>query len=46
MPEVGAAFEKLGIAVRFTGPQELSSFFDAEIRRWSVAVKFSGAQPD
>ena len=46
LPEVASAFEKLGMAVRFTGPAAFASFFDAEIKRWGVAVKFSGAQVD
>ena len=46
IPEVSSAFEKLGMAVRYTNPQEFAAFFDMEIRRWAVAVKFSGAQAD
>ena len=46
IPEVSAAFEKLGMVVRFTSPQEFSNHFDTEIKRWGVAVRFSGAQAD
>ena len=46
LPEVSSAFEKLGMAVRFTGPQEFAAYFDTEIKRWGVAVRFSGAQAD
>lgn len=46
LPEVAAAFGKLGMAVRYAGPAEFATFFDAEIKRWGVAVKFSGAQAD
>lgn len=46
LPEVAAAFGNLGMAVHFAGPTEFAAYFDAEIKRWEVAVKFSGARPD
>lgn len=46
MPDVAAAFGRLGMAVRFAGPRAFANFFDGEIKRWGVAVKFSGAQAD
>jgi tripartite-type tricarboxylate transporter receptor subunit TctC len=45
-PEVVAAFEKPGMSVRFAGAREFAQFLDAEIERWAVAVKHSGAQAD
>jgi tripartite-type tricarboxylate transporter receptor subunit TctC len=46
MPEVVAAFEKLGLAVRFLGARDFADYFDREMKRWAVAVKYSGAQAD
>ena len=45
-PDVFAAFEKLGMNVRFAPAREFGAFIDAEIARWAVAVKYSGAQAD
>ena len=44
--ELIAAFEKPGMTVSFAGAREFGEFLDAEIRRWAVAVKHSGAQAD
>jgi tripartite-type tricarboxylate transporter receptor subunit TctC len=46
LPEVVSAFEKLGMSVRFLGAREFSEFYEREMQRWSVAVRYSGAQPD
>ena len=45
-PEAVAAFEKTGMTVKFGGAQEFAALLDAEIRRWALAVKHSGAQAD
>jgi tripartite-type tricarboxylate transporter receptor subunit TctC len=45
-PEVIEAFEKPGMSVRFAGAREFAAFLDAEIARWSAAVKHSGATAD
>jgi len=44
--ELIAAFEKPGMTASFAGAREFGQFLDAEIRRWAVAVKHSGAQAD
>ncbi len=44
--ELIAAFEKPGMTASFAGAREFAEFFDAEIRRWAVAVRYSGAQAD
>jgi len=44
--ELIAAFEKPGMTASFAGAREFREFLDAEIRRWAVAVKHSGAQAD
>ncbi len=46
MPDVLAAFDKLGMTVRFAPAREFGAFMDAEIARWAVAVRYSGAQAD
>jgi tripartite-type tricarboxylate transporter receptor subunit TctC len=46
LPEVLAAFEKLGIGVRFLGARDFADYYDGEIKRWAAAVRYSGAQPD
>jgi tripartite-type tricarboxylate transporter receptor subunit TctC len=46
MPDVLAAFDKFGMNVRFAPAREFAAFFDAEIARWALAVKHSGAQAD
>lgn len=45
-PGVVAAFEKPGMSVRFAGAREFARFLDAEIERWALAVRYSGAQAD
>jgi tripartite-type tricarboxylate transporter receptor subunit TctC len=45
-PETVAAFEKLGMSVRYLGPREFADYYDREIKRWAAAVEFSGARPD
>jgi len=44
--ELIASFEKPGMTASFAGAREFGEFLDAEIRRWAVAVKHSGAQAD
>jgi tripartite-type tricarboxylate transporter receptor subunit TctC len=46
LPEVLAAFEKLGMSVRFLGARDFADYYDQEIKRWAAAVSYSGAQPD
>jgi tripartite-type tricarboxylate transporter receptor subunit TctC len=46
MPDVLAAFDKFGMNVHFAPAREFGAFFDAEIARWALAVKYSGAQAD
>ena len=46
LPDVIAAFEKPGMNLSFGGPETFATFLNAEIERWAVAVKFSGAQAD
>ena len=46
MPDVRAAFEKYGMNLHFAGAREFGAYLDAEIARWGVAVKYSGAQAD
>jgi tripartite-type tricarboxylate transporter receptor subunit TctC len=41
-----AAFEKPGMTASFAGARDFARFLDEEIKRWSVAVKHSGAQAD
>lgn len=45
-PAVAGAFEKAGMTVSFAGARGFAAFLDEEIRRWALAVKFSGAQAD
>jgi tripartite-type tricarboxylate transporter receptor subunit TctC len=45
-PEAVAAFERTGMAVKFGSAGEFAALLDAEIRRWALAVKHSGAQAD
>ena len=46
MPDVVAAFEKLGMNTRFSGARDFADYFDREIKRWAAVVRFSGAQAD
>jgi tripartite-type tricarboxylate transporter receptor subunit TctC len=45
-PDVIAALERIGMAVKFMPAKEFGAFIDAEIDKFSVAVKFSGAIAD
>jgi tripartite-type tricarboxylate transporter receptor subunit TctC len=45
-PDVVEAFEKPGMTVNFAGARDFARFLDAEIARWAVAVKQSGATAD
>jgi len=42
-PETAAAFEKVGLTVRFMGAAEFGRFWDAEIAKFALAIKHSGA---
>src|SRR6195256_1657566 len=44
--ELIAAFEKPGMTAGFAGAREFAQFLDAEIERWAIAVRHSGAQAD
>jgi len=41
--ETAAAFEKVGLTVRFMGAAEFGRFWDAEIAKFALAIKHSGA---
>ena len=45
-PDAVSAFEKTGMTVKFGGAEAFAALLDAEIRRWALAVKHSGAQAD
>jgi hypothetical protein len=38
-----AAYEKAGLAVRFMGAAEFGRFWDAEIAKFALAIRHSGA---
>jgi tripartite-type tricarboxylate transporter receptor subunit TctC len=42
-PEIRAVFEKQNMAVHFMGSKDFGAFIDAEIAKWTAAVKYSGA---
>jgi tripartite-type tricarboxylate transporter receptor subunit TctC len=42
-PETAAAYEKAGLTVRFMGAAEFGKFWDAEIAKFALAIKHSGA---
>jgi tripartite-type tricarboxylate transporter receptor subunit TctC len=46
LPEVHAAFAKLGMAVRFSGSKDFAEYYSREMKRWAAAVKYSGARAD
>ncbi|MFM9972435.1 MAG: Bug family tripartite tricarboxylate transporter substrate binding protein [Burkholderiales bacterium] len=46
LPDIVSTFAKPGMNVHFAPAREFASFLDAEIERWGVAVKVSGAQAD
>lgn len=41
--ETAAAFEKVGLTVRFMGAAEFGRFWDAEIAKFALAIRHSGA---
>ena len=43
-PEAGALLEKAGVSVHFMGAQEFSAFFAAEMERFALAIRQSGAK--
>lgn len=45
-PEVASLLERQGMALRFLGAKEFGAFLDAEIAKFAVAVKYSGAAVD
>jgi tripartite-type tricarboxylate transporter receptor subunit TctC len=45
-PDAIAAFEKTGMTVSFGSARRFGELLDAEIGRWALAVKHSGAQAD
>ena len=42
-PETAARYERAGLTVHFLGAQAFGDFWDAEIERFALAVKVSGA---
>jgi len=42
-PQVAAAYENAGLTVRFMGAVEFGRFWDAEIAKFALAIKHSGA---
>ena len=46
LTDIQSAFGKPGMNVHFAPAREFAAFLDAEIERWGVAVKVSGAQVD
>jgi tripartite-type tricarboxylate transporter receptor subunit TctC len=42
-PETAAAYERAGLTVRFMGAAEFGRFWDAEIEKFALAIKHSGA---
>lgn len=45
-PEVASLLERQGMALRFLGAKEFGAFIDAEIAKFALAVKYSGAAVD
>jgi len=43
LPEVAAAYDRVGLPFRFMGAAEFGSFLDEETRKFALAVKHSGA---
>jgi tripartite-type tricarboxylate transporter receptor subunit TctC len=43
LPQVVAAYENAGLTVRFMGAAEFGKFWDAEIAKFALAIKHSGA---
>jgi tripartite-type tricarboxylate transporter receptor subunit TctC len=46
VPEVITMFERQGMTVRYLDAREFSNFIDAEIAKFALAVKYSGAEVD
>ncbi len=44
--EVASLLERQGMALRFLGAKEFGAFIDAEIAKFAIAVKYSGAAVD
>jgi tripartite-type tricarboxylate transporter receptor subunit TctC len=42
-PQTAAAYEKAGLTVRFMGAAEFGRFWDAEIAKFALAIRHSGA---
>src|SRR5260221_8762567 len=42
-PQVVAAYENAGLTVRFMGAAEFGKFWDAEIAKFALAIRHSGA---
>ena len=42
-PETAAAYERAGLTVRFMGAAEFGKFWNAEIEKFALAIKHSGA---
>ena len=45
-PQVALLLQRQGMALRFLGAKEFGAFLDAEIAKYAVAVKYSGAAVD
>ncbi len=45
-PPTAAAYDKVGLNVRYMGAGEFGKFWDAEIARFALAIKASGAAKD
>ena len=41
-----ASYDKVGLSVRYMGAREFGKFWDAEIARFALAIKASGAAKD
>ena len=44
--QTAAAYARTGLTVRFMGPAEFGKFWDAEIAKFSLAIKHSGASKE
>jgi hypothetical protein len=42
-PQTAALYERAGLTVHFLGAQAFGAFWDAEIEKFALAVKHSGA---
>jgi tripartite-type tricarboxylate transporter receptor subunit TctC len=45
-PQTAAAYEKAGLTLHFLGAKEFGAFWDKEIEKFAIAVKFSGASAE